>query len=70
VAGQSTADPSDDGHIYCLSESDKSKPVPVVLSSGSGSPQPYIEGMDSEGVDITWDTPLQLGDASVTVNKQ
>ena len=62
-------DSADPRHIFCLSESDSSNAIPVTSSPPrtSHSPQLRVEGMDEDGVDVTWDAPEEIGDEPIVV---
>jgi hypothetical protein len=67
VAGQLKIDPSAD-HVNCLSESDRSNMVQITCPAPPMSPMIRIESMTPEGIDITWQTPQQFGDAQISVS--
>ncbi|XP_064633270.1 uncharacterized protein LOC135491376 [Lineus longissimus] len=65
VAGQLKIDPNTD-HVNCLSESDHSNSVQITCPAPPMSPMIRIESMTTEGIDITWQTPQQFGDAQIS----
>ena len=67
-AGQRKADPTSDS-IYCLCESDMSNTIAVMCPAPPTSPVLRLEGMDANGIDVTWSIPQQYGDAQVSVSK-
>ncbi|XP_025107507.1 uncharacterized protein LOC112572161 isoform X5 [Pomacea canaliculata] len=65
VAGDRHLDP-DEQHIYCLCESAPSNIVPVMAPAAPKSPKLRLEGLHPNGIDVTWQTPQQSGDAHIS----
>ena len=65
-AGQRKVDPSAD-QVFCLCESEISNNVPSMCPAPPQSPHLRIEGMNLEGIDVTWEMPQQFGDAAISV---
>ncbi|CAH1782616.1 unnamed protein product [Owenia fusiformis] len=53
-------------HVYCLSESIMSNSLPVMCPAPPKSPCLTIEGIHDGGIDVTWQSPQQYGDAVVS----
>ena len=54
--------------IFCLTESELSNTLPVMCPAPPKSPMLRLEGMHTEGIDITWEMPQQYGDAAISVS--
>ncbi|XP_076447663.1 uncharacterized protein LOC143284653 isoform X3 [Babylonia areolata] len=65
IAGDRSSDP-DAQHVYCLSESFMSNIVPVMAPAAPKSPKLRLEGLHPDGIDVTWQTPQQSGDAHIS----
>ncbi len=65
-AGMRKVDPSS-ARIHCMVESEPSNTLPVMCPAPPQSPTLRLEGMHTEGIDITWEMPQQYGDAAVSV---
>ena len=66
-AGMRKVDPHAD-KIYCMTESEVSNTMPVMCPAPPKSPMLRLEGMHTEGIDITWEMPQQYGDAAISVS--
>ena len=55
--------------VYCICDSDMSHGISVMCPAPPRSPHLRLEGMHSEGIDVTWEMPQQFGDAQVSVSK-
>lgn len=59
---------ADAQHIFCLSESIMSNNVTVMAPAAPKSPKLRLEGLHPDGIDVTWQTPQQSGDAIISVS--
>ena len=66
-AGQRKGEPGSE-QVYCIAESEMSNTIPVMCPAPPSSPSLRLEGMHSDGIDVTWEMPQQFGDAAVSVS--
>lgn len=66
-SGQRKVDVGSD-QVFALSESAMSNSLPVMCPAPPNSPCLRLDGMHTQGIDITWEMPQQFGDAAVSVS--
>ena len=66
IAGDRTIEP-ESLHVYCLTESPMSNSLSVMTSAAARSPKLTLDGLHSDGIDVTWQAPQLFGDAHISV---
>lgn len=67
IAGFNRVDP-DSSHVFSLSDSPMSNSLPVSAPAAPKSPKLMLEGLHTDGIDVSWQAPQQFGDASISVS--
>ncbi|XP_063446523.1 uncharacterized protein LOC134726026 isoform X8 [Mytilus trossulus] len=65
IAGFNRVDP-DSSHVFSLSDSPMSNSLPVSAPAAPKSPKLMLEGLHTDGIDVSWQAPQQFGDASIS----
>lgn len=62
--------PSEEETVYCLVKSDPSNILSVTPTAPPLSPPLRLESIHPDGIDVTWVTPQQYGEATISVKKK
>ena len=68
LCGQHFQLPSEDDIVYTLIASDASNVLAVTPTAPPLSPHLRLESIHPEGIDVTWVTPQQYGEATISVS--
>ena len=69
LCGQHFQLPSEDNIIFSLVTSDNSNVLSVTPTAPPLSPSLSLESLHPDGIDVTWVTPQQYGEASISVTR-
>ncbi len=69
LCGQHFQLPSEDDEIFTLIASDSSNVLSVTPTAPPLSPPLRLESIHPDGIDVTWITPQQYGEATISVRE-